>query len=88
MGLQLGKLASKSACLIVPPLFREYLGTNLIKQGETVIGGPSDSLAPRIKLEGDVEDTASLQAQTCPYFQLREKFNFTEHIGNKRPKWA
>ena len=32
------------------------------------------------KLEGDVDDTVSLQAQTSPYFQLREKFKCTEHI--------
>ena len=32
------------------------------------------------KLEGDMGDTVSLQAQTSPYFQLREKFKCIEHI--------
>ena len=33
MGSRLGQRASKSACIMVPPLFRADLGTNLIKQG-------------------------------------------------------
>ena len=32
------------------------------------------------KLEGDVGDIVSLQPQTSPYFQLREKFKCLEHI--------
>ena len=32
------------------------------------------------KLEGDAEDIVSLQAQTFPYFHLREKFKCKEHI--------
>ena len=32
------------------------------------------------KLEGDVRDIVSLQAQTSPYFQLREKFKCIEQI--------
>ena len=32
------------------------------------------------KLEGDVGDIVSLQAQTSPYFQLREKFKYMEYI--------
>ena len=31
------------------------------------------------KLEGDVGGIVSLQAQTSPYFQLREKFKCIEH---------
>ena len=31
-------------------------------------------------LEEDVGDTVSLQAQTSPYFQLRERFKCIEHI--------
>ena len=34
----LGQRATKSACLVVPPLFRADSGTNLIKQGENVTG--------------------------------------------------
>ena len=34
MGSRLGQRASKSACLVVPPLFRADSGTNLIKQGK------------------------------------------------------
>ena len=33
VGMRLGQLASKSACFVVPPLFRADSGTNLIKQG-------------------------------------------------------
>ena len=32
MGSRLGQRASKSACFVVPPLFRADSGTNLIKQ--------------------------------------------------------
>ena len=32
------------------------------------------------KLEGDMGDTFSLQAQTSPDFQLREKFKCIEHL--------
>ena len=32
------------------------------------------------KLEGDMGDIVSLQAQTSPYFQLREKLKCIEHI--------
>ena len=45
MGSRLGQRASKSACLIVPPLFRADSGTNLIKQGENVKGRPCGSVA-------------------------------------------
>ena len=34
VGSGLGQRASKGACLVVPPLFRADLGTNLIKRGE------------------------------------------------------
>ena len=34
------------------------------------------------KLEGDMGDIVSLQAQTSPYFQLREKFKCIDHIDN------
>ena len=44
-GLRIGPRASKSACLVVPPLFRADLGTNLFKQGENVKGQPSDLVA-------------------------------------------
>ena len=37
---RLGQRASKSACFVVPPLFRADLGTNLIKQGKSVKGRP------------------------------------------------
>ena len=33
------------------------------------------------KLGGDLGETVSLQTQTSPYFQLREKFKCIEHIG-------
>ena len=33
MGSRLGQRASKSACFVVPPLFRADSGTNLIKEG-------------------------------------------------------
>ena len=33
MGSRLGQRASKSACFVVPPLFRADSGTNLIKRG-------------------------------------------------------
>ena len=33
MDSRLGQRASKSACFVVPPLFRADSGTNLIKQG-------------------------------------------------------
>ena len=32
------------------------------------------------KLEGDMRDIVSLQAQTSSYFQLREKLKCIEHI--------
>ena len=44
MGWRLGQRASKSACLVNPPLFRGDLGTNLIKQGENVKVRPSGSV--------------------------------------------
>ena len=44
VGLRLGQQASKSACLVAPPLFRADLGSNLIKQGENVKGRPSGSV--------------------------------------------
>ena len=34
MGSRKGQRASKSACFVVPPLFRADSGTNLIKQGK------------------------------------------------------
>ena len=34
VGAQLGQLVSKSACFVVPPLFRADSGSNLIKQGK------------------------------------------------------
>ena len=37
------------------------------------------------KLEADVGDIVSLQAQTSPYFQLREKFKCIEHIDKSAP---
>ena len=45
VGSRLGQLASKGVCLVVPPLFRADLGTNLIKQGENVKGRPCCSVA-------------------------------------------
>ena len=45
MGSRLGPRASKSACLVVSPLFRADSGTNLLKQGENVKGRPSGSVA-------------------------------------------
>ena len=45
MGSRLGQRASKSACLVVPPLFRADSGTNLFKQGENVKGRPCGSVA-------------------------------------------
>ena len=38
VGSRLGQRASKSACFVVPPLFRAGSGTNLIKQGENIKG--------------------------------------------------
>ena len=45
MGSRLGQRASKSACVVVPLLFRADSGTNLIKQGEIVKGRPCGSVA-------------------------------------------
>ena len=45
MGSRLGQRATKSACFVVPPLFRADSGTNLIKQGENVKGRPCGSVA-------------------------------------------
>ena len=45
MGTRLRQRASKSACFVVPPLFRADSGTNLIKQGENVKGRSSGSAA-------------------------------------------
>ena len=45
MGSRLGQRASKSACFVVPPLFRADSGMNLIKQGENVKGQPCGSVA-------------------------------------------
>ena len=47
VGSRKGQRASKSACFVVPPLFRADSGTNLIKQGENVKGRP---LAQKLKL--------------------------------------
>ena len=38
-------------------------------------------LASGNKLEEDVGDIVSIQTQTSPYFQLREKFKCIEHIA-------
>ena len=38
------------------------------------------------KLGGDLGEIVSLQTQTSPYFQLREKFKCIEHIGKGKPK--
>ena len=38
------------------------------------------------KLEGDVGDIVSLQAQTSSYFQLREKFKCKEHRDKSKTK--
>ena len=35
----------------------------------------------REQARGDLGETVSLQTQPSPYFQLREKFKCTEHIG-------
>ena len=40
VGSRQGQRASKSACFVVPPLFRADSGTNLIKRGENVKGRP------------------------------------------------
>ena len=45
MGSRQGQRASKSACFVVPPLFRVDSVTNLIKQGENVKGRPCGSAA-------------------------------------------
>ena len=45
MGSRKGQRASKSACFVVPPLFRADSGTNLIKQGENFKGRPCGSVA-------------------------------------------
>ena len=45
MGSRKGQRASKSACFVVPPLYRADSGTNLIKQGENVKGRPCGSVA-------------------------------------------
>ena len=45
MGPRLGHRASKSACFVVPPLFRADSGTNLIKQGGNIKGRPCGSVA-------------------------------------------
>ena len=37
-------------------------------------------IKPGNKLEGDVGDIVSLQAQNSPCFQLKEKFKCIEHI--------
>ena len=47
--------------------------------GENVTGYRSGISYTGNKLEGEEGDTVSLQAQTSPYFQLREKFKCTEH---------
>ena len=39
----------KSACLVVPPLFRADSGTNLIKQGENVKRRPNGSVTQLAK---------------------------------------
>ena len=49
MGSRLGQRASKSACFVVPPLFRADSGTNLIKQGENVKGRLCGSVAQLAK---------------------------------------
>ena len=40
VGSRLGQRASKSACLVVPLLFRADTGMNLFKQGENIKGRP------------------------------------------------
>ena len=42
---RLKQRASKSACFVVPPLFRADSGTNLIMHGENVKGRPYGSVA-------------------------------------------
>ena len=42
--------------------------------------------SPGNKLEGDVGDIVSLQAQRSPYFLLREKFKCIEHIDISETK--
>ena len=36
------------------------------------------------KLGGDLEEVVSLQKQTSPYFQLREKWKCKEYIGKTK----
>ena len=45
VGSLLGQRASKSACLVVPALFRADSRTNIIKQADKVKGRPSGSVA-------------------------------------------
>ena len=45
MDSRLEQRASKSACFVVPPLFRADSGTNLIKQGGNVKQRPCGSVA-------------------------------------------
>ena len=45
VGSRLGQRASKSACSVVPLLFRADSGMNSIKQGENVKGRPSGFVA-------------------------------------------
>ena len=47
---------------------------------KNILGHPSRTTITGNKLERDVGDKVSRQAQTSLYFQLREKFKCIEHI--------
>ena len=66
MSSQLGQRASKSACFVVPPLFRVDLRTNLIKHGENVKGRPCGSVAQLAEcLQGKQEALGSSPGPGC-----------------------
>ena len=69
MGSRLWQRASKSACLVVPPLFQADSGANLIKQGGNVKGQPSGSLAQLAECSHDKREalgSSSCRATVCP----------------------
>ena len=74
MGSRLGQRASKSACLVVPPLLRADSGTNLIKQGGNVKGRPSGSVAQMVECSHGKREALGLSPGRATIFSSPVKF--------------
>ena len=85
MGSRKGQRASKSACFVVPPLFRADSGTNLIKQGENVKGRPCGSVAQLAECShGKREALGSSPGRATIFFlpyDIEKKMSKDDHVA-------